>query len=550
MLMRIITLKNCVFIYGIVLLFNVCTSNAAMHEQIGPLNAKSMAFANTVTADPPGLMSIHYNPAGLSNFKEGQYVSINGLAAAFSIKAKFNKGAGFKSFTDPVPDPLDGKEGQNANALVYLPGADTTLKMPALVAPSSFQIASREKGSKWTFAFGTYIPYAGGWTFEGADNPVRYQCQYMYQEHILAAAPAASYQLNDSLSVGASLGIGISAMGMGMDMRAPSDLLGVIKPLGEFLKLFSAVPDGWGIGPYDDIANIDMGLNDDFTPSFNLGLLWKATDYLNFGMAYQSATNTKLEGKYKINYSKAFQTTINWMGTDPLAMVIAQILQLPTYVPPEQKGTCNTEFTFPQMLHFGVMFRPFKPIKLLCDAHWANWSKAAQMRIQFDQNIPLLQLVRLFDAGGSNANTMVMNIGLQDTWHFGYALEYEFSDSLSFRLGYEQRKSSVPHNKYSLILPLPDLDFYACGFSYKQKNGVVIDGGAGAFINTSYIVRNNESTMLNSTDFSNMIYNPYAGLDLEQSTLIYAGSLTVTMPLKIVTDIMYDLYKKYYPFKK
>ncbi|HEY5513626.1 MAG TPA: hypothetical protein VIK40_08285, partial [Geomonas sp.] len=37
----------------------------AFHEQLA-VDPRAISLANNVTADPPGLMSIHYNPAGLS----------------------------------------------------------------------------------------------------------------------------------------------------------------------------------------------------------------------------------------------------------------------------------------------------------------------------------------------------------------------------------------------------------------------------------------------------------------------------------------------------
>jgi len=44
---------------------------AVFNEQIA-VDARAISLANTCTADPPGLMSVHYNPAGLSLLNEGK----------------------------------------------------------------------------------------------------------------------------------------------------------------------------------------------------------------------------------------------------------------------------------------------------------------------------------------------------------------------------------------------------------------------------------------------------------------------------------------------
>ncbi|NIQ10379.1 MAG: hypothetical protein GWO08_00395, partial [Gammaproteobacteria bacterium] len=42
------------------------SANAALIENMTILHPKATALGNAVTADPPGVDSIHYNPAGLT----------------------------------------------------------------------------------------------------------------------------------------------------------------------------------------------------------------------------------------------------------------------------------------------------------------------------------------------------------------------------------------------------------------------------------------------------------------------------------------------------
>ena len=47
-------------------------------------NAKALSLGNAVTADPPGIDSIHFNPAGLARIK-GRVLQLKMVAADFSV---------------------------------------------------------------------------------------------------------------------------------------------------------------------------------------------------------------------------------------------------------------------------------------------------------------------------------------------------------------------------------------------------------------------------------------------------------------------------------
>ena len=51
-------------------------------------NAKALSLGHAITADPPGLDSIHYNPAGLAQLKDRQ-VHYKLIAGTFDIRLKF-----------------------------------------------------------------------------------------------------------------------------------------------------------------------------------------------------------------------------------------------------------------------------------------------------------------------------------------------------------------------------------------------------------------------------------------------------------------------------
>ena len=67
------------------------------HAQLGQnlsVDIRSLALGNAVTADPPGVSSIHFNPAGLTQI-QGLQTDVIGIAALFNIEREFSAPPGF-----------------------------------------------------------------------------------------------------------------------------------------------------------------------------------------------------------------------------------------------------------------------------------------------------------------------------------------------------------------------------------------------------------------------------------------------------------------------
>lgn len=157
---------------------------------------------------------------------------------------------------------------------------------------------------------------------------------------VLSIAPSVAYQVNDHLSVGASLNIyyGNSELENNV-MLAPPPF-----PEGHFR--FSG--DGVGVGA-------------------TLGLLWKINTRNSLGVVYRSPFSIEAEGSAEI--------------THPLA----GIPDSPT----------SAQFNFPQIVTAGYAFRPIMNLKLEADIEWLNYDSVNEIRFHssnpaFDGNrIPL-----------------------------------------------------------------------------------------------------------------------------------------------------------------
>src|SRR5690554_3878255 len=81
------------------------------------IHPKALALGNAVTADPPGVMAIHYNPAGLTKLRDRQ-LEVNLLSVYLDIDAEFIAPDGYQIFgIDGLEiGPITGKQrGPGAN---------------------------------------------------------------------------------------------------------------------------------------------------------------------------------------------------------------------------------------------------------------------------------------------------------------------------------------------------------------------------------------------------------------------------------------------------
>src|SRR5690554_1438502 len=152
------------------------------------IDTKAMSLGNAVTADPVGLMSIHFNPAGLTKL-DGRQIQISFMnivldaEAEFSLPDHYEPGdAGLLRIhedkilgeCDPSKPTSKGKcsSSSKATAAAYLPGVGIMpMHLPVLTLPSG-GLSIQPAGSKFTFANAAYAPMTAGFAKED-DDPGR-----------------------------------------------------------------------------------------------------------------------------------------------------------------------------------------------------------------------------------------------------------------------------------------------------------------------------------------------------------------------------------------
>lgn len=527
------------------------TSWAQMGQNLGIGNAKATALAHAVTADPPSLNAIHFNPAGLTRVK-GKRSLVNIISATFDLKGTFSKPKN-DPFTDlnlefsldtSTPcqnaclfgdDPIF-PEGQTSvtshsdQASAYLPFVGFTEAPKYLIAPVGAGYAFTPEHSRWTFGTSVYATMGGGLSRE-ADDPARFQGRAAAVTRITYFSPTVAYQWNDQWSVGVALGASYFGFKLNTDLRIPNALLGIIEqsqgafcgngtnPISVLLNIC-----GGAIGPYEDFLNLDAEVEDNFSFTYNIGLLWEPTPWFSWGLVYQSPSKDTLKGDFIITYNQNVTDFVGEEGfrSSETGRFIADTIGLPD---PGSDGIETGSITMvletPTHIATGISLRLTPSWKVNIDLKWTDFSVWKSFDIKFTDPASFVELLAIADRalGEYKPNTFSIPRGYQSSISWALGIEYQSSRRLAWRFGYEPRPSAIPDDKRDFMYPFNEAVFYGLGFSYLWSEDSFLDVGIGHF-RSHDVIPAGSSTNLNAVGLDNLKYNPYAGLDAETSVKI------------------------------
>jgi long-subunit fatty acid transport protein len=544
-------------LYIILLLSAPEQIHAGLFEQFA-VSTKASSMGNAVTAYPPGAMAVHYNPAGLANIPGSRFD--NALVYTNTYRrVKFSQAddpntgkpwAPMGGFFNDGKDPYDGTSGRQSSGYMVIPIIDYDIPYLVGAAMGISHKPADPAFSRWTFGFGQYAPFAAGLkNSKGSQLSVLGRKAFFLR--MVLAAPAVAYKLSDTVSIGASVGLGVSLFSFETYMRTPNDMSALTGVLGQSTEGLEipvvselTLPPPWfngGMTPYARQGHLDLLVEDYFTTSYNLGILWEPFDWLAFGACYQSKSESTMEGDYKLEYGPEFRRTVDWLGRSPMTIITSAMFDLPQQSVPYQKGTATVSIPWPQRLQLGVKVKPVEKLTLTCDAHWTDWADWPAIVIDFDQKIQLLRFARMLGYQHSVKSLVVTN-NLKNKWHFSYGLELQPTQKLAIRLGYEPRPTSVPDDRWG-ALPFSDMEIFGAGLSIEEdpkpkprpktiqellhqiQKPNTVELSVNLIKLKDKTALNNTSKNLNSTTFTDIVYNPYAGLDVSQKMHIWAISL-------------------------
>lgn len=494
------------------------TARAEMMEDITVLSPKALAMANAVVADPPGTDSIHFNPAGLARLTG----SIQQLTlATFNLKSRYSTGAQqvdpaakalYESLTQqPYPaDPYANQKGETGAAMALIPGGSTEKIAVPIIPLGGFALRNPDSGV--VLATAVYSPMMVGFT--RAENDVgRFQGTETAISRITYFSPTVAIPLTDELAVGAGINFNYQGIALSMETRSPQ-----VSPviLGAFAGILTGDP--LAPAPYDDLAKLSVMVQDYLSVGFNVGVLWSPQPWLSFGLAYRSSAKSNLKGDFTIRYYESMQHL-----TSTLRPVLPMLEGAA-----EETGKVSMELNTPQHLALGTSVKLTPRFKLNLDLQKSFYKAWDAFTFEFSQPIDYLVFGSNFDSDAkSDSLSLRRNYKNALSWSIGG--EYEWSDTLSLRAGYQRRTSAIPDDALDLTMPISDADFYGIGFAYINDEQTRFDVGLGYLVST-FDIDYGQSANANGENPFDLVYNPYVFLPIRNTTRAFLLSMSYTRP--------------------
>ena len=511
------------------------------------VDVKAMSMAHAVTADPPGIMAIHFNPAGLGKLR-GRRMDLQFLGVDFALESEFSAPPDYEVFgfsDDPVvctDAPNDGadfcREFRTSTSGVegislYVPILNDAVDLPPgpLIAGPLPSFAVRPPGSKFTFGTATYLPLAAGF-YRRDDDPGNFLGKRVALERITYLSPSVGFQATETLYLGASIGLSYQAVLLETDFRAPNELLGFARLIDESIcapfkgesnfaidiVLFGICRPEEGLGPFKNLASLEVAMDQRLSPSYNLGVLWEPSDRFAWGAVWHSEADVSMTGDFSVKYSNATRETLNGIGGSPTGAIALAVLGIPSRVGAEETGLISMDLTMPAHFQTGIKVRPLERWQFNVDAVWVDYKKWDAFNFSFDKATAVTALARLFSPG-STPTSLAFPLGFQSTWNLAFGVQYDLTGRIQLRAGYEPRASAIPDDRRTPMVPINKARYYSLGLGYKWDKDTDIDL-AIATLRSEDNIPAGTSCLANCTGIDNVVYNPYAGLDIKTSATI------------------------------
>lgn len=516
------------------------TSHAQLGQNLFIGNAKALALGNAVTADPPGIDSIHFNPAGLVKMK-GTKQHLKFIMGNADISADFTSGTlringeeyDYEDYVEEnlgSEDPTLNSSSEIDSFAVYLPGMGIT-EIPIIAAPLG-GLSYNPPGSDVTFASAAYAPLILGYTRSDDDPGVNYGRE-MGLARITYLSPTIGWQLSETLAVGAGIGFSYMGVGLNLDYRATNYFIGAAESLvngycsgiaaqGAGLDAIEGICDeDASIGPFERVFTLEVDLEEAFSPTFNFGILWEPTSWFSWGLVYQSEAADTLEGDLTVEINPQLVNFVGGIagpGTDfngAFRTLFPGINQELFVDGGNIKRSGSIDITMPQHIATGISLRVFPDLKINLDYKWTETSVWEELDFRFDQPIQTLALLNFIDGVSGDGLTVPREYEDASNWALG--IEYQYTDQVALRVGYEPRKSGIPDDKRDFLLPLGDFDLWGAGFEYRLAPEQIFDFAIG-YGKIDETVKTGESTNGNDVRADNFVYNPSAGQDVHYTT--------------------------------
>ncbi|MBV1921751.1 MAG: outer membrane protein transport protein [Pseudomonadales bacterium] len=516
---------------------------SAVTENISMANAKAAGMAYSVTADPPGVDSIFYNPAGLARIKKptAQLILLY-IAPDFAVD--IGEHSAFLSdclegiscsenVSNPIfYDEVENTESSTSTLVIMLPRFGATELEVGLVPLGGVAIPIDDN---ITFGTSVYSTVTAGYQ-RASDDPGRFFSERLALTRIAYFSPTFAFSVNDVLSVG--LGVSLSYFGIAvqMPMRLPNGATGVAGILQDEIGCFDdSDPDfpinlcGGTFGPYTELIDIDIEVEETMSLTYQLGVLWDVTPWLSWGMTYHSGVTDHLKGSAEIAYSDDWQGFFQGLTNAGESGIIDSLIPSGTHE--REESDVVLDMNVPSYFSTGISVQLTPSVKVNVDAKMSTWGDTEALTINFkNPNVELMKLVgtlyKVLALETASNDSISLPLYFEDTWSWSIGIEYGYSDNLTLRMGYEDRRASIPNDRQTVLVPLSDMNVYALGFSYRIDALSEFDFALSYYAPEEEHVAAGASQNSNSGSLKDIIYNPYAETDFTTKTSVYKMALS------------------------
>lgn len=335
-------------------------------------SARGNAMATEVTADPASPSVLYNNAAGMTEL-EGTQIE----AGATFIRPQQ---------TVVTTTPLGSDKNYAKSSWWTVPNAYVTHQI----------------NDKVSAGLGVFSRYGLGVEYEN-DWAGRYDCQEATIQSI-DINPSIAFKVMDNLSLAA--GLRAEWFDFELYKAIPSDPLAPTALTDLQLHMQG---DSWGMG-------------------YNLGAFYKATDWISFGLAYDSRIQQEVEGDYS--------------ASSPRGTV--------------GSGDGGGDITTPGIVRLGTSVAATEKLTVNGGVVYTMWSSYDELSINFD---PAL-------LGKVPVNTTEKD--WNDVLRYQLGAEYALTDIWALRAGYIYDNAPDPDAHVDYIVPSNDRNLFSLGLGYKK----------------------------------------------------------------------------------
>ena len=394
-------------------------SGFALIEQSG--SGLGNAYAGGA-ASAEDASTIFYNPAGMSRLTGKQVVV---AANAIRPSAEFSNGSSVAASLQPL-----GGNGGDAGDWALVPNAYFAME----VNPQT------RIGLGINAPFGLQTEYDPTWM--GRFQAIKSKIE------TINLNPSVSYQVNDSISIGA----GLNYQHIKGELSSAVNYAGAIYAAtlagGASAAVAAATATAATAGGKAEGTSSING--SDSAWGYNFGALFNVSPQTRVGLAYRSRI------KYNLGGTVAFDNRPGALAANPLVA----------------DGAVTLPITMPDSFSISAFHQLNEKWEIMADATWTGWS--------------VLQQLKIDRASGSSLINVQEN--WSDTWRVSAGASYRYNDQWMARVGVAFDQTPTSDAFRTARIPDEDRTWLALGGQYKSAKESAVDFGyAHLFVKDSSI---------------------------------------------------------------